>query len=76
MVPLLFLDTNYYEAKLCEQLDDDSEEVLTSEMIDRYAARPDSLVDLCLADFASWTTGSQIQMIHIPQLWQMEIIMN
>ncbi|KAH3856324.1 hypothetical protein DPMN_098910 [Dreissena polymorpha] len=37
-----------------EQLDDDSEEVFISGMIDRSEARPDSLVDLCLADFASW----------------------
>ena len=37
--------------KLCE-LDDDEEDVFTTSMIDRYAARPKVLANMCLAEFA------------------------
>ena len=37
--------------KLCE-LDDDDEDVFATSMIDRYAARPKVLANMCLAEFA------------------------
>ena len=40
--------------KLIERLPDDSTDVETTSLIQRYAERPRQLEDLCLADFASW----------------------
>ena len=39
-----------------ENLDDDSEEVFCTSIIDRYIARPAGLEDMCLAHFATWYT--------------------
>ena len=36
-----------------EKMDKDSEDIYQTSLIDRYAARPDSLENLCLADFAA-----------------------
>ena len=40
--------------KLIESLPDDSTDVETMSMIQRYAERPRELEELCLADFCSW----------------------
>ena len=40
--------------KLIESLPDDSTDVETVGIIQRYADRPMKLEDLCLADFCSW----------------------
>ena len=41
-------------------IDDDSEDIYQTSLIDRYAERPDSLDDLCLAEFAAnYTTQSK-----------------
>ena len=40
-------------------MENDSEDIFQTSLIDRYAARPDSLADLCLAEFAAnYTTQS------------------
>ncbi len=42
-----------------ENMDDDSEDIYQTSLIDRYAARPDSLNNICLAEFAAnYTTRS------------------
>lgn len=42
-----------------EDMEDESEDIYQTNLIDRYAARPDSLSDLCLAEFAAnFTTQS------------------
>ena len=42
-----------------DDMDDDSEDIYMTSLIDRYAARPDSLDDMCLAEFAAnYTTRS------------------
>ena len=40
--------------KLIERLPDESTDVETKGIIQRYAERPGQLEDLCLADFSSW----------------------
>ena len=40
-------------------MDDDSEDIYQTSLIDRYAARPDQLNHVCLAEFAAmYTTRS------------------
>ncbi len=42
-----------------ENMDEDSEDIYQTSLIDRYAARPDRLNDMCLAEFAAnYTTRS------------------
>ena len=42
-----------------ENMDEESEDIYQTSLIDRYAARPDSLYDMCLAEFAAnYTTRS------------------
>ena len=36
-----------------EGMDDESEDIFQTSLIDRYAERPDSLSDICLAEFAA-----------------------
>ncbi|XP_060571765.1 uncharacterized protein LOC132729947 [Ruditapes philippinarum] len=43
-------------SNILEQLDDESEEVFSTSVIDRYVARPDSFSQMTLAEFASWFT--------------------
>jgi hypothetical protein len=40
-----------------QQLEDDDEDVITSNMITRYAGRPKALEDVCLADWAAYYDG-------------------
>lgn len=40
-------------AKELDKMDDASEDIYYSSLIDRYAARPDSIGDMCLAEFAA-----------------------
>lgn len=39
--------------KELQKMEEDSENIYLTSLIDRYAARPDSLNDMCLADFAA-----------------------
>ena len=49
-------------ASQLEKLDEGSEEIYQTSLIDRYAARPDSLEDLCLAEFAAnYTTRGGVE---------------
>ena len=46
-------------ASQLERIEDESEDIYQTSLIDRYAARPDSLDDMCLAEFAAnYTTRS------------------
>ena len=55
-----------------ENMDDESEDIYQTSLIDRYAARPDSLSNICLAEFAAhYATRSgpdQAPMIHFLHL--------
>ena len=61
---ILFLPTNMPEdrtrylksSELLEQMEDDNEDIFYKNILDRYAARPDCLESLCLAEFASQYT--------------------
>ena len=44
---------------LIENMDDDDENVEARGLITRYAERPDSLENICLADFACWYSESK-----------------
>ena len=39
--------------KVLEEMNDDDEEIFCTSLVDRYAARPDDLHNLCLAEFAA-----------------------
>ena len=41
-------------SQLLENLKADDENIFETSLLDRYMARPDSLTDLCLAEFAAW----------------------
>ena len=44
---------------MLKDMDDDSEDIFMWSIHDRYVARPDELVDMCLANFAAkYSTGS------------------
>lgn len=40
-------------------LEDDDENIFQLSLLDRYAARPDSIENMCLAEFAAWYTYSK-----------------
>ena len=43
----------FKKTEILESLDDDDENIYQTSLIDRYAARPPVLEDLCLAKFAA-----------------------
>ena len=46
-------------ARQLEKMDEESEDIYQTSLVDRYAARPDSLENMCLAEFAAnYTTQS------------------
>ena len=46
-------------------MDDDSEDIYQISLIDRYAARPDQLNNMCLAEFAAnYTTHSSQELLE------------
>ena len=64
---VVFVSTDTKDKRTCllkpkhvlDDMDDDSEDIYMTSLIDRYAARPDSLNDMCLAEFAAnYTTRS------------------
>ena len=58
---VVFINTSPKEDRVCmlkpvselEKIEDDSENIYLTSLIDRYAARPESLNDMCLAVFAA-----------------------
>ena len=69
---VVFIDTASKEDRVSllkpisqiEGMEDDSEDIFQTSLIDRYATRPDSFADLCLAEFAAnYTTqgGRELQ---------------
>ena len=58
---VVFVSTDTKDKRTCllkpkhvlDDMDDDSEDIYMTSLIDRYAARPDSLNHMCLAEFAS-----------------------
>ena len=65
---VVFVSTDTKDKRTCllkpkhvlDDMDDDSEDIYMTSLIDRYAARPDSLNDMCLAEFAAnYTTRSR-----------------
>ena len=64
---VIFVNTNMPEERvfllkpqsIIENMDDDDENVEARGLITRYAERPDSLKNICLADFACWYSESK-----------------
>ena len=58
---LVFVNTDPKDKRTCllkskhelEKLKDDSDDIYMTSLIDRYTARPESLNDMCLAEFAA-----------------------
>ena len=58
---VVFINSNHFESRICmpksrkelEELPDDSKDIFTTSIHDRYVLRPDELEDMCLWEFAS-----------------------